>query len=723
MFHIGLEMEMELKLNELNLDSGWEIVQDVHDLGETLGFHKDEWDPHAVGAAQSEWEPIDRLAHLQLLLAEQPYFGRDLRYFNEHPWWYRVAFRVPDEAKGQGAVLRLEGVDYFCKVWLNGTFLGDHEGYAAPFELDTGSCLHSEEENVLVVKVWSPWDNRIAEGQEGGRCFSVIRDLVKGTYEHCDTLIQRDVNPVGIWRPVKLVFHRGIRISERPAIRATLSEDYSSAEVEMGVDVVSDGVDEACVRLRILDSLLRTVASTEQKTHLDAGKNPVSLAVSIDRPELWCTWDRGAPAIYSATLEIEAAGHIVTASEPFGVRSVVLHRSADETRFELNGQSLFLRGTSYFPDVYLSAMHEGRWRRDLDAIRASGCNAIRVHVHTQPNEFYDLCDEYGIAVIQDSDLNWVHPEEPAWKTRAREVFGDVIRELRNHPGLIAWICANEASDRSAGEDLEMEAGELDPVRPTIRVSQQAEALHSGDSHNYAGSLNGHDTHFTDIEGTVEKLNTEFGFDAPPEAGALGKVPAVADRLQGVLNDIPQIQDYQYRLLKFYIEHYRLQKYDPCSGYFQFMFIDLCPQSFYGVYSWWGLPKPGLKALLESNRPIGIFMKGTRAPESIWVVNDLRDAFAGCTAAWTVTRKCGLERELILTGEAQLDIAADGRQRVADLSFSVDEDATYAVQLVLSDSNGRELATNCYDDPFHHPPHPAGHPHRMSHELGMRLYHG
>src|SRR5690242_171212 len=104
----------------IELLSGWSVVQDVHDLGEKLGIYRRDWKSDAVGPCISPWEPIDRLAHLQLLLAKQPYFGRELRHFNSAPWWYRIEFATPKDSAH--ATLRFEGVDYFCKVYLNDQF-------------------------------------------------------------------------------------------------------------------------------------------------------------------------------------------------------------------------------------------------------------------------------------------------------------------------------------------------------------------------------------------------------------------------------------------------------------------------------------------------------------------------------------------------------------------------------------------------------------------------
>lgn len=716
-------------MSELDLWNGWYVLQDVHDFGEKLSIYRIDWDPHGIGPAFSEWQAIDHLGHLQLLLSSKPYFGRELRHFNDHPWWYKLEFQVPPEQRNIYATLRFEEVDYFCKVWLNGEFVGEHEGYFAPFEFEAGHLLKFDEPNLLVVKVSSPWDREVLLGEEGGRFHSVIRDMVKGTYEHADTFVQRDVNPVGIYGGVKLIFHPGVRFSGKPMIDTDLSEDLDSAEVKIKCLVIADkapGVVTFKCIIQEEDTGVK-VAEVEKRETLQAGENQIDFELSVLRPRLWYTWDRGQPNLYRAVLEIEAGGEVIQRTdERFGIRSIELRRTEEETTFLLNGRRIFIRGTTYFPDVYISNMHRGRYLRDLQAIRRAGCNAVRIHVHVENPDFYSLCDELGIAVMQDSDLNWVHPTDEVWKDRAVRVFGDMILELRNHPSIICWVCINEPRGYSKGRmlnecpgpQLAAEARRLDSMRPTIRGSGAWDDLESGDSHNYMGSLNGEQTHYTDIYDRTEKLNTEFGFDAPACVQNLRLVPEIYERLKPIIKNIDDIQYYQYRLLKYYIEHYRIIKYRPCSGYFQFMFIDLCPQSFYGVYDWWGVPKEGLKALHESNQPLGIFMKYRDKPVAIWVVNDTIREFPGCLAKWLVLDG---EGNRIASGESNIDVPEDSAVFVSDLLFPVEADTRYRISLLLSDAEGNPLAKNIYLYPLQHPPHPKGHPGRMSHELGMRLY--
>jgi beta-mannosidase len=154
-----------------------------------------------------------------------------------------------------------------------------------------------------------------------------------------------------------------------------------------------------------------------------------------------------------------------------------------------------------------------------------------------------------------------------------------------------------------------------------------------------------------------------------------------------------------------------------------MWIDFCPQSFYGVYDYWGRPKAegiggGLRALEESNRPVGIFLEYKDAPVAVHVVNDLPRDLGECQAQWTVTDRKGGR---VTDGAAKVKLGADSHARVADLAFKVDPGEQYRIALVLLAADGRELARNVYHDPFHFPRHPEGHPQRMDHELGMRLW--
>ena len=666
------------------------------------------------------------MAHLQLLFAPQPYFGRELRYFNQAPWWYRLEFATPPGAAK--ATLRFEGVDYYAKVWLNEKLLGTHEGYSEPFEFEVGPLLSPDKPNLLIVKVSSPWDSQIVTGKDQDRVWGIVRNMIKGTYEHADTFVQRDVNPIGIWRPVRLLVHDGLRANGEPAITTRLSANAGRADVSVSWPVVLDeGEREAefTARIRSEPEGLE-VAHASRTVQIKGGQTYLEASLAVVSPKLWSTWDRGGPALYRLELELRELGRTTLASRTsFGIRSVELRRTPNETRFLLNGKPIYLRGATYWPDVYLSAVDRARYERDLAAAMRVGINALRIHVHTENPEFYELCDRLGIVLLQDADLNWVFPTDEKFTERALAVVGGMIKQLRNHPSIICWVTMNETDASRAktcpGPQLVAEAKRLDPTRPTIRNCGDEKDLESGDTHDYRGSLGG--GQYTDIFGSTAKLATEFGVDAPPGPESLQQVPRLAERLKDVMPRVAELHDYQYRLIKYFVEHYRMQKYAPNAGYFQFMWIDFCPQSFYGIYDYWGRPKTeglggGLRALEESNAPLGIFMEYKDSPVALHAVNDTLADLGECVAEWIVTTNSGEE---VTRGKRPVLLGPDSHARVGDLSFPVQKGTVYRVVLSLRAPDGRELARNVYRDPFHNPPRPAGHPGRMDPEIGMRLW--
>jgi hypothetical protein len=719
----------------LDINKNWLILQDVHDTGEQLGIFQVDFNFVAVGHQISEWEPIDKLKHLQLLFSETPYFGRELRYFNQAPWWYKNEFDIPEAVHENACVLKFTNVDYFCKVWFNGHYLGDHEGYSIPFEFDVSHLIQKEGKNTVMVKVWSPWDKDIHLNDYNRRTFNVKRDLTKGTYEHDDTLIARDVNPVGIYGTVSMEFYNEIRFIGRPFISYDLSDDLKAAKIKVNAEVLNSSQAKTITMIcSLIDSTTNVIVGRfDQEMRLQEKHSSISFDFAVDSIKLWNTWDRGNQQLYELQIElVEGETPLNSATKRIGFRKVEMIRDEDQTIFIVNEKKMYVRGTSYFPEVYISEMNKDRYLRDLQAIKTAGFNLVRIHVHVEQSVFYDLCDEIGIAIMQDSEYNWTHPVDGEWAERFISIYRDTVVMLNDHPSLINWICLNEPgvmdpAGRTTGYAMQISPGpqlydmvsKIDPSRPVIKGSFCYDDLTSGDSHNYTGSLEAPDVHYTAIYGTKEKLNTEYGFDAPGCASNLKTIKPLYKRLKSLVDDIEDIQYYQYRLIKYFTEHYRIQKYQPCSGYVHFMFIDLCPQSFYGVYDWWGIPKMGLKALMESNQPIGIFMEQTaNKPVGIWFVNDLDKSLGICKIEWVVTDET---RTLVASGNKSVNMEKDASTYITDLSFEVDSDKIYHVSLVVKDEAGNIIATNTYKDPFHHPVHIPGHPSRMNHEYGVRVY--
>lgn len=720
-------METRIKLKK-----GWKILQDVHDTGEKIGLYAAVDPDTSMGSQVSEWEELGELKHLQLIYAKQPYFGRELRYFNQAPWWYKIEFEVPCQAVTD-AVLKFTNVDYYGKVWINGEFLGEHEGYSAPFSFDVKDKLILGKRNYIIVKVSSPWDDEVELDAQESRTILVKRNMVKGTYEHSDTFIQRDVNPVGIYGNVELILTEEGVLEDQADLKYELDTDGKKAVVH--VEAVARGLKSGetynfNVRIREKESGL---IKTEKNVQIMADEAEITLKCNLEVEDirLWSTWDHGYPWMYQAEFTLSQGKNILSSRiMNFAFREVQIERNEKMTRFWLNKKKLYVRGTSYFPDCYISAMTRERYLRDLLNVKAAGFNLVRVHVHTEQEIFYDLCDELGIAVLQDSEYNWTHPSTDEWAQRFADIYRENVKLLKHHPSLICWIIMNEPGcidpdgnvrrrfmEENPGPALYREVQKMDPGRPIIKGSFCEDDPFSGDSHNYLGSLTGGE--YGDIYDQTEKLNTEYGFDAPGCRENLKTVPSVYHRLEKLMDDIPKIQEYQYRLLKYYTEHYRIQKYEPCSGYVQFMFIDLCPQSFYGLYDWWGIPKKGLQAMLESNAPVGVFAKHKDYLDSLYIVNDTYEDLGQCELTWIITE--AFSGNLVEKGTVTAEIQADSCIKAKEFESGYGKEQKWNLTLILSDYDGKCIAKNTYQDICTLLSRVDGHPERMSHEFGMRLY--
>jgi beta-mannosidase len=132
--------------------------------------------------------------------------------------------------------------------------------------------------------------------------------------------------------------------------------------------------------------------------------------------------------------------------------------------------------------------------------------------------------------------------------------------------------------------------------------------------------------------------------------------------------------------------------------------------------WWGLPKAGLIAMMESNMPICVMVEfGRDTIDGIYVANDNVFDLGECQVEWTV--RYG---EKTLRGHKTVKIEKDSLTPVCDLSIRRTEQENVDIYLVVK-KNHEIIATNHYEDMFNQPPHVSQHPSRMSHELGCRLY--
>lgn len=675
--------------------------------------------------AAGDWLNVPECAHLQTVLyPDRPYWGEHLRAINLSAWVYKRVFSLPDTAYRR-ARLRFEAVDYFASVYVNDQFVGQHEGNFAPFTLDVTPFIRFNLENTLIVKVTSPWDEPSAHGSYP--IDHVMRGLVKGLYEHGEGVIPPDVNPIGIWRPVSLLLDDGISI-DRASIRTALN---GQVDVQLTVTNATGTPFEGILDYGVTaDNHTGKGMSLSCPVKLLPGTQVITQRLTVPDPQLWWSWDQGAPNLYQLACRLRDVNSTTLAShrETFGIRTLRLERSAEKFTYYLNERPVFLRGSSYIPALYLSTLTPEKLERDVRLAREANLNLLRIHVHVSPRELYDICNRNGVMIWQDFELNWIQEHSLEFENRARVIQREMIDLLGNHPSVIAWVCHNEPTmvftrrqnlEQHPDPALYADACQQDPTRPVFICSGQIEDdwQRGGDVHSYYGSIWTAD--YTDIAQHSFRLNTEFGFEAPAALSTLQEYPDVWERLSHLEGEIDALWAYQAELIQYQVEYLRRLRATTCTGYIHFWLADMVPQVGCGVLDSNRNPKGGYDALRCASQPLLVSLEHDgHKPSALWVLNDTQLVYPKAVIGWRVLDAGG---KVLLEGKQPFDVKANASQKVCAAAWNITPVDCARVELTLHNADGTLLVENHYKHPFQPIPRPEGYPWKFDPYLGTKVF--
>ena len=581
--------------------------------------------------------------------------------------WFRRTFVVPEECRSMPHVsVRFSGVDYFAHAWLNGGFIGEHEGYFQRFEFAADEFIRKDGVNLLLVRVDAP---RETPGEE----WPNRKGLVKGVLSHHDArpgcwdmATGQDMGTGGIWNDVDLLFSGEIRIASLE-ITPTLLWDSGDGlgapdgiararvkvtnhlQVPLACDARLELVSENCDGDRDGDA----VALESRRVLLSPGMNMLDLVCRVSRPDLWWVWDQGDPSLYRARVSLVARGELCSAEALFGFREFT---SDSNGYLFLNRRPIFIRGTNIIPTQWLSEYGRGMIDRDIELLRSANVNGVRVHAHVNRSELYDACDRSGILVWQDFALQWSYRETPDLVHSAVTQIREMVEGLYNHPSICIWCCHNEPS---ANRDS------LDPILFEVVKSHDATRVIKPNSdfteHPYYGWYYGSMDRFEHTPNGP--IVSEYGAQALPDVESLAQMVG-ADKLwppdfaawayhdfqydqtfnvariglgRSIEEFVANSEEYQARLLKLATESYRMAKFTKMAGLFQFMFVDCWPAITWSVIDYDREPKKGYWALARAFQPVlpcivrerERVVAGLKLLKEIWVVNDLPRPHPDC----------------------------------------------------------------------------------------------
>ena len=384
---------------------------------------------------------------------EDPYFGRNTvkaQWVSYEEWWYAKQFSVTEDLAGRVVRIDFEGVDYSCDVWLNGTYLGNHEGAFAPFSFDVTDAIRSSDhairsQNILLVRLNPP---------------PQVNSKVAGKKTPWFGDYWRDLVPFGITGRVKMVATGTTRVNNLYT-HSTLHEDGSAT---VHVEVTVENTTEASREITVGGSLdghnFETDPLSFSSTQLvEPGLHVFKQDVNVEKPALWWPWDLGEPNLYNATVVVSENNRDLDLAETtFGIREIKMEWNpgftSDQVSFprtlKLNGKTHFIRSACWGgpPDIFVGRTSVKEYETLIRMAKEANMNNIRIFGWHPPEipEFYQLCNEAGLTVWQDViPLGTGNmPKEKAYLDDVINEAVEVIKVRRNHPCLILIEGGEEA---------------------------------------------------------------------------------------------------------------------------------------------------------------------------------------------------------------------------------------------------------------------------------------
>jgi len=415
------------------------------------GFHDPAFD-------DADWDDIEVPGHWQLQGYGHPHYTNVVYPFpidppevpTENPTGlYRTSFHVPEEWSGMEQTLRFEGVDSAFYLWVNGVRVGYSQGARCPAEFQvTGHVAPGENTLALQVLQWS--DGSYLEDQDMWWLSGVFRDV--------SLYATPEVHALGV------------------DVDARLDDDYRDGLLDVDVALENHGDDGAVrtVEAELRDDAGETVVAKvgSETVTVPADGTTVSLGDHVDSPEAWTA---ETPNCYTLVVTVRDADSDVveSTSQTVGFRTVAI----EDGQLRVNGEPITIRGVNrhdFHPDRGRAVSLE-MMREDVELMKRHNVNAVRTAHYPNDPRFYELCDRYGLYVVDETDLEchgmrevddeyWIS-DDPEWEESYVDRAVRMVERDKNHPSVIVWSLGNEAGVGQNHEAMEAAVRERDPNRP------------------------------------------------------------------------------------------------------------------------------------------------------------------------------------------------------------------------------------------------------------------
>ena len=336
--------------------------------------------------------------------------------------WYRKSFTIPAADQHKIIFVQFDGIYRNSEVWINGQVLGLRPNGYISFQYDLTPYLnHRGQKNIIAVRVNN-------SSQPNSRWYS-------GS---------------GIYRNVWLTTVDKNHIANWGTFITTTTANKNDAMVHVETKIVTEQASNKKITLStiVYNAEGRNVA--QQSVIVNSNNDAaVKQTLKILKPQLWSI---EKPYLYKAVSRLIVDGKITDSYETkFGVRSFYFDANKG---FLLNGSHVKILGVCNHHDLGAlgSAINRRALQRQLEILKAMGCNGIRTSHNPPAPELLELCDEMGFIVINEAFDMWAKEKSTFdyhldWKQWYKRDLQDQVLRDRNHPSVFMWSVGNEIGEQ------------------------------------------------------------------------------------------------------------------------------------------------------------------------------------------------------------------------------------------------------------------------------------
>ncbi|WP_282124386.1 glycoside hydrolase family 2 TIM barrel-domain containing protein [Algibacter mikhailovii] len=428
---------------------------------------------------------------LNIPKSQQTYMGplppRPPKIYRDNPVgsYYRD-FEVPAEWKDESIIIHFGGVSSAFYVWVNGKKVGYSQGSRLAAEFD-------------ITDYVQPGTNRIA--------VQAFR-WSDGSYLETQDMWRLS----GIHREVMLMAQPKIALNDF-FVRTKFDSKLQHAKLEIRPEIWVDGISPENLGGWKLTAQLY---DADKKEVID---KPLSVSVESVYNERWAQrditkfamlesmishprkWSAEDPYLYRIVFTIEnPSGEVVEArGHTIGFRKVEFSKDHE---LLINGEAVKLIGVNrhdHHP-IHGKALKREDFRKDVELLKQFNFNAVRTSHYPNDPYFYELCNEYGIYVMDEANIECHHlgsfiPQQPNWTAPIVSRVIRMVERDKNHPSIISWSMGNEAGtgpafaaaagwikDFDSSRFIHYEGAQGDPTHPDYKEGKEGQAVFRGPAH-------------------------------------------------------------------------------------------------------------------------------------------------------------------------------------------------------------------------------------------------